>query len=75
MTRDCHGDLHLDHVYFFPEQQPPADLLIIDCIEFNERLRFKVSAAFERIPGNSQEVDVRAKDYRLPTMCPPRLSP
>jgi aminoglycoside phosphotransferase family enzyme len=40
MTRDCHGDLHLDHVYFFPEQQPPADLVIIDCIEFNQRFRF-----------------------------------
>jgi aminoglycoside phosphotransferase family enzyme/predicted kinase len=40
MTRDTHGDLHLDHVYFFPEKQPPADLVIIDCIEFNERFRF-----------------------------------
>jgi aminoglycoside phosphotransferase family enzyme/predicted kinase len=40
MTRDCHGDLHLDHVYYFPEQKPPADLAIVDCIEFNERFRF-----------------------------------
>jgi aminoglycoside phosphotransferase family enzyme/predicted kinase len=40
VPRDCHGDLHLDHVYCFPERQPPADLVIIDCIEFNERLRF-----------------------------------
>src|SRR5262249_43221618 len=40
MTRDCHGDLHLDHVYYFPEQAPPYDLVIIDCIEFNERFRF-----------------------------------
>jgi aminoglycoside phosphotransferase family enzyme/predicted kinase len=40
LTRDCHGDLHLDHVYCFPEQPPPADLVIIDCIEFNERLRY-----------------------------------
>jgi predicted kinase len=40
VPRDCHGDLHLDHVYYFPEQQPPADLVIIDCIEFNERFRF-----------------------------------
>jgi uncharacterized protein len=40
VTRDTHGDLHLDHVYYFPERQPPADLLIIDCIEFNERFRF-----------------------------------
>jgi aminoglycoside phosphotransferase family enzyme/predicted kinase len=40
MPRDCHGDLHLDHVYYFPDQEPPADLVIIDCIEFNERFRF-----------------------------------
>src|SRR5205823_1391494 len=40
LTRDCHGDLHLDHIYCFPEQPAPADLVIIDCIEFNERLRF-----------------------------------
>jgi aminoglycoside phosphotransferase family enzyme/predicted kinase len=40
VTRDCHGDLHLDHVYFFPGRAPPADLVIIDCIEFNERFRF-----------------------------------
>jgi uncharacterized protein len=40
IPRDTHGDLHLDHVYLFPDQPPPADLLIIDCIEFNERFRF-----------------------------------
>lgn len=40
MPRDTHGDLHLDHVYLFPDQSPPADLVIIDCIEFNERFRF-----------------------------------
>jgi aminoglycoside phosphotransferase family enzyme/predicted kinase len=40
LPRDCHGDLHLDHVYYFPEQPPPGDLVIIDCIEFNERFRF-----------------------------------
>jgi aminoglycoside phosphotransferase family enzyme/predicted kinase len=40
VTRDCHGDLHLDHVYYFPERRPPADLVIVDCIEFNERFRF-----------------------------------
>jgi aminoglycoside phosphotransferase family enzyme/predicted kinase len=39
VTRDCHGDLHLDHVYLFPDRAPPADLVIIDCIEFNERFR------------------------------------
>ena len=40
VPRDCHGDLHLDHVYYFADRQPPGDLVIIDCIEFNERFRF-----------------------------------
>src|SRR5260370_12120896 len=40
VPRDTHGDLHLDHVYFFPDRQAPADLVIIDCIEFNDRFRF-----------------------------------
>jgi hypothetical protein len=40
VPRDTHGDLHLDHVYLFPERRPPDDLVIIDCIEFNERFRF-----------------------------------
>jgi aminoglycoside phosphotransferase family enzyme len=39
MTCDTHGDLHLDHVYLFPERPPPDDLVIVDCIEFNERFR------------------------------------
>jgi aminoglycoside phosphotransferase family enzyme/predicted kinase len=39
VPRDTHGDLHLDHVYHFPEREPPDDLVIIDCIEFNERFR------------------------------------
>lgn len=38
--RDCHGDLHLDHVYVFPEKAAPDDLIAVDCIEFNERFRF-----------------------------------
>ena len=37
---DTHGDLHLDHVYLFPERDPPRDLIAIDCIEFNERFRY-----------------------------------
>jgi aminoglycoside phosphotransferase family enzyme/predicted kinase len=37
---DTHGDLHLDHVYLFPDRPPPDDLVIIDCVEFNERFRF-----------------------------------
>ncbi len=40
VPRDTHGDLHLDHVYLFPERTPPGDLVIVDCIEFNERFRF-----------------------------------
>jgi aminoglycoside phosphotransferase family enzyme/predicted kinase len=40
VPRDCHGDLHLDHIYYFPDVRSPADLVIIDCIEFNERFRF-----------------------------------
>jgi aminoglycoside phosphotransferase family enzyme/predicted kinase len=40
VPRDTHGDLHLDHVYLFPEKAPPADLVIVDCIEFNERFRY-----------------------------------
>ncbi len=37
--RDTHGDLRLDHIYYFPDLPPPGDLVIIDCIEFNERFR------------------------------------
>ena len=40
VPRDTHGDLHLAHVYVFPERAPPGDFVIIDCIEFNERFRF-----------------------------------
>ncbi len=40
MIRDCHGDLRLDHVYHFPDRDSPADLVAIDCIEFNEAFRF-----------------------------------
>jgi aminoglycoside phosphotransferase family enzyme/predicted kinase len=37
---DTHGDLRLDHVYVFADRPPPGDLVIIDCIEFNDQLRF-----------------------------------
>jgi uncharacterized protein len=40
MPRDTHGDLRVDHVYLFPEQAPPEDLVIIDCIEFSDRFRY-----------------------------------
>lgn len=33
--RDCHGDLHLDHIHL-----APARLTIYDCIEFNDRFRY-----------------------------------
>ena len=37
---DTHGDLRLGHVYWMPELTPPDDLVVIDCIEFNERFRY-----------------------------------
>ncbi|HEX9296952.1 MAG TPA: AAA family ATPase [Polyangiaceae bacterium] len=37
---DGHGDLRLEHIYAFAEREPPADLVIIDCVEFSERFRF-----------------------------------
>ena len=40
IPRDTHGDLRLDHVYWFPDRNPPGDWVIVDCIEFNERFRF-----------------------------------
>ena len=40
VPRDTHGDLHLDHVYSFPDRAPPDDLIAVDCIEFNERFRY-----------------------------------
>ncbi len=33
--RDCHEDLHLDHIHITPEATT-----IFDCIEFNDRFRF-----------------------------------
>ncbi len=35
MIRDCHGDLHLEHIHITAER-----VCIYDCIEFNERLRY-----------------------------------
>jgi len=40
MPRDTHGDLHLEHVYVLPDRDPPDDLVVIDCVEFNERFRY-----------------------------------
>jgi aminoglycoside phosphotransferase family enzyme/predicted kinase len=51
VPRDCHGDLHLDHIYHFADREPPGDLVIIDCIEFNERFRFIDPAADVAFPA------------------------
>ena len=40
MPRDTHGDLRLDHVYWFPGRQQPHDWVVVDCIEFDERFRY-----------------------------------
>jgi uncharacterized protein len=39
LPRDTHGDLRLDHVYYFSGRQPPGDLVILDCVEFDRRFR------------------------------------
>ncbi len=51
--RDCHGDLHLEHICIIdsgtrPKEasEPgnyysPDDIIIFDCIEFNERFRYE----------------------------------
>ncbi len=39
VPRDTHGDLRLDHVYWFPDRNPPEDWIAVDCIEFDERFR------------------------------------
>jgi aminoglycoside phosphotransferase family enzyme/predicted kinase len=40
VPRDTHGDLRLEHVYLFPDRPPPADVVVIDCVEFAARFRF-----------------------------------
>ncbi|GAB6063691.1 bifunctional aminoglycoside phosphotransferase/ATP-binding protein [Deferrisoma palaeochoriense] len=40
VPRDTHGDLHLDHVYWFPRRAPERRWVVVDCIEFNERFRY-----------------------------------
>ncbi len=37
--RDGHGDLRLEHLYFLPGPDGKLRLIIIDCIEFNDRFR------------------------------------
>ncbi|MCS7167579.1 MAG: AAA family ATPase [Gemmatales bacterium] len=37
---DTHGDLRLEHIYILPDQPPPQNITIIDCIEFNDAFRY-----------------------------------
>jgi aminoglycoside phosphotransferase family enzyme/predicted kinase len=39
LARDGHGDLRLEHIYFFPGESGDRALQIIDCVEFNPRYR------------------------------------
>lgn len=55
--RDCHGDLHLEHICVMGHELPPSagsgiydnidpdKIIIFDCIEFNERFRYSDVAA------------------------------
>ena len=38
-TRDCHGDLHMEHVLL------TEPVVVFDCIEFNDRFRYSDTAA------------------------------
>jgi aminoglycoside phosphotransferase family enzyme/predicted kinase len=40
VPRDGHGDLRLDHVYWFPDHKAPGDWAVVDCIEFDTRYRY-----------------------------------
>lgn len=40
IPRDTHGDLRTEHVYLFPDVPPPEDVVIVDCVEFNDRYRY-----------------------------------
>ena len=37
--REVHGDLRLEHVFYFPQLPPPNDIVILDGIEFDPGLR------------------------------------
>ncbi len=39
-VRDCHGDLRTEHIYF-----TPTGIQVIDCVEFNERMRINDPAS------------------------------
>lgn len=40
LARDTHGDLRLEHVYVREERDPGEDLVIVDCVEFNDAFRY-----------------------------------
>jgi aminoglycoside phosphotransferase family enzyme/predicted kinase len=70
-TKETHGDLHLKHVYFFPEAHGAARWVIIDCIEFSERFRFAdpiADVAFLlmdlRFHGHAEAARVLAEAYQ-----------
>lgn len=39
IPRETHGDLRLEHVYWFPDRVPPGDWVVIDGVEFDARYR------------------------------------
>jgi uncharacterized protein len=39
IPRDTHGDIRLEHAYWFPDRPPPGDWVVVDCIEFDARYR------------------------------------
>ncbi|MFO1002751.1 MAG: hypothetical protein U0936_20675, partial [Planctomycetaceae bacterium] len=39
LIREVHGDLRLEHVFYFPQLPPPSDIVILDGIEFDPGLR------------------------------------
>lgn len=68
---DGHGDLKIDHVYIRPDRKPPADLIVVDCIEFNERFRhldpladLAFLAMDLRAAGHRREADILVDAYR-----------
>jgi aminoglycoside phosphotransferase family enzyme/predicted kinase len=70
IARQIHGDLRLDHVYLFPERPAPDDLLVIDCIEFNDAFRHGdpiVDLAFLvmdlRVHGHREHADALVRGY------------
>ena len=40
IPRDTHGDLRLEHIYFFPNAEKEKQITVVDCIEFNKRFRY-----------------------------------